>query len=214
MMLLQIITHQPRMLGAIVLHTPGWVWGLLAALLALGATQLFDRQASVLRVSAMPLAMACFALYGLVSAFGDSHLWIGTLALWLATAAAGTALALWLRPSPPEGTRFDAQTAHFALPGSLQPLALIGGIFLVKYGVGVELVLQPAQAHDPGFAYAVALLYGGFNGLFAARLIRLWRLRHLHLPLAATPPAAPWPMAGPGSQNPPATMPSPNHPSS
>ena len=32
-MLIQIATHQPRRLPAIVHHTPIWVWGLLAALL-------------------------------------------------------------------------------------------------------------------------------------------------------------------------------------
>ena len=35
-MLIQIATHQPQMLSAIVKHTPIWVWGLLAALLWLG----------------------------------------------------------------------------------------------------------------------------------------------------------------------------------
>lgn len=35
-MLIQVATHQPRRLPAIVQHTPVWVWGLLAALLWLG----------------------------------------------------------------------------------------------------------------------------------------------------------------------------------
>ncbi|MBP7545559.1 MAG: hypothetical protein KA749_08640 [Acidovorax sp.] len=35
-MRIQIATHQPRRLPAIVHHTPVWVWGLLAALLWLG----------------------------------------------------------------------------------------------------------------------------------------------------------------------------------
>ena len=35
-MRIQIATHQPRRLPAIVQHTPVWVWGLLAALLWLG----------------------------------------------------------------------------------------------------------------------------------------------------------------------------------
>ena len=38
-MLIQIATHQPQMLSAIVKHTPIWVWGLLAALLWLGASR-------------------------------------------------------------------------------------------------------------------------------------------------------------------------------
>lgn len=84
-MLIQIATHQPQMLSAIVKHTPIWVWGLLAAL-------------------------------------------------------------LWL------------------------------GVLLAKCIVGVELALQPALAHDTGVALQVAVLYGVFNGVFAARAARLWRL--------------------------------------
>ena len=49
-------------------------------------------------------------------------------------------------------------------------------IFLTKYFVGVELALQPAQARDGGFALQIAALYGVFNGLFAARALRLWKL--------------------------------------
>lgn len=203
MMLLQILTHQPQLLGTIVQRTPSWVWGLLTALLALGATQLARRQAGMLRVGIMPIAMTLFALYGLATAFAGSHLWIGTLALWLATAAAGTALALWRWPNPPAGTRFDALTARFELPGSVRPLALIVGIFLLKYLVGVELALQPAQAHDPGFALGVAALYGACTSLFAARLVRLWRLSRLRPVRATLQPATA-----------PAALPSPPPPSS
>ena len=50
------------------------------------------------------------------------------------------------------------------------------GIFLVKYVVGVELALQPPLAHDNDVALQVALVYGAFNGVFAARTGRLLRL--------------------------------------
>jgi hypothetical protein len=45
-MLIQLITQQPQMLGPIVRITPPWVWGLLAALLALGLSQLRSRNVS------------------------------------------------------------------------------------------------------------------------------------------------------------------------
>ncbi|MEP6971210.1 MAG: DUF6622 family protein, partial [Betaproteobacteria bacterium] len=80
-------------------------------------------------------------------------------------------------PAPLAGTRFDPASQTFELPGSVLPLLMIVGIFLIKYIVGVELALQPAQAHDPQFALGVASLYGALNGVFVARLVRLWRLR-------------------------------------
>jgi hypothetical protein len=56
------------------------------------------------------------------------------------------------------------------------PLALILGIFLTKYLVSVELVMQPGLARDNTFALQIATLYGVFNGLFAARSVRLLRV--------------------------------------
>ena len=38
-MLIQMLVHQPQMLGPVLMHTPTWVWGLLATLTALGLSQ-------------------------------------------------------------------------------------------------------------------------------------------------------------------------------
>ena len=176
MMVFQIVSHQPQMLASIVRNTPFWVWSLLTALIALGSSQLFARRASPLRVCIMPVAMAALAIYGLVTAFADTHQGFSTATAWLVATVSSTALALWLRPAAPAGSRFDALSQTFELPGSVVPLLMILGIFLTQYIVGVELALQPSQAQDPSFALAVASLYGVFNGLFAARLIRMWRL--------------------------------------
>jgi len=176
-MLIQLLIHQPRMIGSIVQHTPNWVWMLLAALLALGASQCVPRRASQARTVLLPAAMTVFALFGLVSAFAGPAQWIAAAALWLLCALACTALALWLRPQAPAAARFDRASGQFELPGSVVPLLMIVGIFLVKYLVGVELALQPALSADPVFAFGVAALYGVFNGVFAARALRLWRLR-------------------------------------
>lgn len=175
-MLLPLLVNQPQMLGQIVRQTPYWVWGLLAALVWLGASQMFDRKAHLARVVAMPLAMAGFSLYGLASAFGGAGHTASTLAAWAAAAAGATASALWFQPTAPSGTRYDSGSRSFHLPGSTMPLVLILGIFVTKYLVGVELALQPALAQSGGFALQIATLYGLFNGFFAARSLRLWRL--------------------------------------
>jgi hypothetical protein len=172
-MLIQIATHQPQMLSAIVKHTPIWVWGLLAALLWLGIRQMFPRSVGTRQVLLLPLGMAVFSAYGLASAFGGSA---GVVTTWLLTAVAVAVASLLWRPLAPTSIRYDAAQGRLHLPGSAMPLALILGIFLTKYIVGVELALQPALAHDTGVALQVAVLYGVFNGVFAARAARLWRL--------------------------------------
>lgn len=194
-MLLQILVHQPQMLVPIVQQTPPWVWGLLAALLWLGASQLFDRTAGLRRVLLMPVAMTGLSVYGLASAFTGSAPAGIAAGAWLATALATTALALWFQPTAPAGTVYTGASRSFHLPGSAMPLALIVGIFLTKYGVGIELAMQPALARDSDFSLQIAVLYGVFNGLFAARSLRLWRLWRLargvrHSVVMAAPPAA------------------------
>jgi len=174
-MLIQILTDNPRALVHIVERTPGWVGILLLALLALGVSQMFRRRASLTRVCLMPAAMLGLSIYGMVSAFGPEQLG-GALTLWLLSALSSTGLALWWRATPPLGARFDAAARSFDLPGSAVPMALILGIFIIKYIVGVELAMQSALAHDRAFALAVATLYGALSGLFAARTLRLWRL--------------------------------------
>ena len=175
-MLLTLATQQPRMLLTIVQHTPTWVWLLLAALIWLGASQFFARSAGLRRVLLMPIAMAVFSAWGMASAFGSAPQIAGILAAWLGTACAVAAVSLWLHRAPPAGARYDAASQSFHLAGSAWPLLLIVGIFLVKYVVGVELALQPPLAHDNHFALQIALVYGAFNGVFAARTGRLLRL--------------------------------------
>jgi hypothetical protein len=175
-MLIQLLTQHPQALGTIVKQTPTWVWGLLAALLALGLSQLYSRQLTLRRVVILPAVMLGFGLYGLVSAFGNSGQIGAVLSAWL-LAAAGVAAGV-LQIAPPAGTRFDPASETFSVPGSVVPLLLILGIFMTKYIVGVELAMQGTQAHDAAFALPIALLYGGFNGIFTARALRLLRLSH------------------------------------
>lgn len=181
-MLIQLLAQHPEALGAIVQRTPVWVWGLLAALLALGISQLKGRQVGLRRIIIVPLAWLGFALYGIYSAFGNSGQ-MGVVAIaWLIAAASVTALLLKI-PSP-LGTRFDAASQTFSVPGSVVPLLLILGIFMTKYVVGIELAMNAALARDASFALPIALLYGAFNGIFTAQALRLLRMV-THTPVTA-----------------------------
>ena len=173
-MLIQLISQHPEALGTIVQKTPAWVWGLLVALLALGLSQLFDRKLTLRRVIIIPIAMLGLALYGIFSAFDNGGQLGAAMLTWLIAAAVST--ALMLRLPAPAGTGYDAHNGQFSVPGSVVPLLLILGIFLIKYMVGVELAMQPAQARDASFVLPIALMYGAFNGIFAGRALRLLRL--------------------------------------
>lgn len=175
-MLIELLVRQPGAMAQIVQQTPYWVWGLLAGLLALGASQMFERSAGLPRMLATPVAMAALSAYGLVAAFGPSGEVARAVGVWLAAALTTAGLALWLQPCAAPGTQYAPHTRTFKLPGSAMPLALIVGIFTVKYLVTVELTLQPSLARDGTFALQIATLYGVFNGLFAARAVRLLRM--------------------------------------
>jgi hypothetical protein len=143
------------MLYQILMHTPLWVWALLAALLALGVKQSRPGRIRLARTVVLPLAMAA-------------------LSAWLLAALPlGWGMS---RTAPPAGTRYDADERVFRVTGSWWPLALMMGIFLLKYAVAVTLVQAPGLAHAPAFAVPAALLYGAFSGCFFGRSARLWRL--------------------------------------
>ena len=171
-MLIQLVLQHPQALVKIVQSTPGWVWGLLAGLLALGVSQLRDREVSLLRASVMPFAMFGLSAWSMAGAFGSAPHGAMVIALWLAVAT----FVGGLSSLGDSGARYEAQARTYRVPGSVLPLFLIVGMFLVKWSVGVELALQPAQAHDTAFGIAIAATYGVFNGLFAGRAARLWRL--------------------------------------
>lgn len=173
-MLIQLLWQHPQALGLVLKNTPTWVGGLLAALLALGLSQLRGRQVSQTRMAIMPVTMTALSLWGTASAFGKSPLFGYVMLAWLASAL--LMASLLARTTPAAGTRHDAASRSFWIPGSWLPLTLILGIFLTKYVVGVDLTMQPALARDGTYTLAIGTLYGLFSGAFAGRTLRLWRL--------------------------------------
>lgn len=173
-MLIQLVIQHPQVLGTILKSTPSWVWGLAAALLALGLSQVRERNVGMTRMALMPAAMTGLSLWGTLSAFSTSLSFGYVLLAW----ALGALLMLGLiAPRAAQtGTTYDSATRSFHVPGSVVPLVLILGIFLTKYIVGVELAMQPALAQDGTYAVVVGGLYGVFSGTFAGRAARLWRL--------------------------------------
>lgn len=152
------------MLLAIVQHTPVWVWGLLAALVAIGLSQTRDREMTLTRITVLPLVLLALSGAGVFSAFGPTPVALGA---WLTGLLA--ALALASRFITVRGAAWHPHTATLRVPGSWLPLALIVALFLLKYAVGVSLALHHEMAQQASFAGGCSLAYGLFSGLFLAR---------------------------------------------
>jgi len=71
------------------------------------------------------------------------------------------------------GASWSSETGLLHVPGSWLPLVLMVALFLIKYGVGVTLAVNPAMAADTTFGAVCGLAYGSFSGLFAARALSL-----------------------------------------
>ena len=173
------------MFQQILMHTPAWVWALLAFLVYRGLLSSVDRETPLRLVVAIPVAMLALSLQGMLGGFGASP---AALLLWLACALTGGAIAWRLMPA--DGTRAHPEKRRVWQRGSWMPMALMLGIFLTKYAVGVLLALRPGLAHDADFVLAVCALYGVFNGLFLGRMLRVlavWRDCAATIPGAAAP---------------------------
>jgi uncharacterized membrane protein len=159
------------MIAKILSNTPVWVWGLLAAMLALGFSQARSRTAGLPRLLLMPLGLGAFSLWGTISAFGPSAAVLGS---WFAACVLLLLVVTQFRLAA--GVSYDRHNRQFALPGSWIPMALIVGIFITKYAAGVSLAMQPDLKANANFMLAIATLYGAFSGIFAGRTVSLLRL--------------------------------------
>ncbi len=152
----------------IVSRTPTWVWLLLAFLIWLGYSQSKDRQASVLRTFATPVAMVGLSLYGMASVFGTApRVWM----LWLLSCTMFISLMLWLPTA--SGCQYDATQQRFHLPGSWIPMVVILCIFCTKYAVSISLAITPSLVLSNTFTTVIPLLYGAFSGLMMGRSAKL-----------------------------------------
>lgn len=163
------------MLIKIFQNAPIWVWGLLAALIALGLSQRRDRSLTLSRATIVPVAMMGLSFFGVSSVFGLQPL---ALFAWAKGLALGTAFALgtglW------KGIAWSTSTQRLHVPGSWTPLVLILAIFVAKFAVGAGLAMQPALRGELLFTAVVGLAYGSLSGMFFGRGIAMWRVAREH----------------------------------
>ncbi len=164
------MTLDAALLAEILRRTPPWVWLLLAALLALGASRLRTRRVSRPRLLLLPLALCAIGLLSTASNFTPPHT---ALATWAAAFAAG--LLLGRRMPLPAGLCWDAARRELQLPGSVLPLLMIATIFTLRYAGTVSLVLHPDWRDSAAVALPMAAAYGAIAGTLLGRVLGLLR---------------------------------------
>lgn len=168
------------MLQQIIVHTPLWVWAMLAFLIYRGCSAAVDREAAIAKVALVPVLMLGLSGHGLYQlAHADA------VALGLALLAAlVSGFASW-RAAGQAGTRAYPERGTVFLRGSWFPLLLMIGVFVVKYCMGVGQAMHADWAQGALVRAAVSLLYGLFIGISAGRMLRILHLyRQAQLPVA------------------------------
>ena len=157
----------------IVTHTPAAVWGALALLVLFGLRQTRTQRLSAGRVWLVPALVGAASLAGALRGFAGAGEML-TGASW----AAGAVLGFLSNRSLDLPRRVSANAdGSFTIGGSVAPLLLFVGVFMVRYVVNVALAIHPALAHDPLAAGGAAIAYGLTAGLLAARSRKIWSTR-------------------------------------
>lgn len=154
------------MLLRILIHTPLWVWFVLAALIYVGISELRNRSATLTRLLVTPLAFCLLSLHAIVSTFGHAS----ALFIWLAGVLLGAGIGLRTITA---GTYCRAHTARIAVQGSAIPLALMLATFATRYVSGVLLAIRPEIQQHFAFMSISCGLYGLFTGASIGRVLPL-----------------------------------------
>jgi hypothetical protein len=157
------------MIIEIIRHTPVWVFFILVGLVYLGARRIRSSEIPAPQLVALPIAMACFSLFGLWQTFGSS---VVAAAGW-AFVFAALLIAGWSLPTNP-GVQYSAASRRIRVPGSWIPLALMMTIFFLRYAVAVLLAMHPSLRIETPFVAAIGAVYGLSSGCFAARALITW----------------------------------------
>jgi hypothetical protein len=157
----------------ILSHTPLAVWIALGVLVLVGLRQTRTQRMSAGRVWLIPVVVGVASLAGALRGFAGAGEWL-TGACW----AIGATLGFLSNRSLDLPRRVSANAdGSFTIGGSIAPLLLFVGVFMVRYVVNVALAVAPALAHNPAAAAAAAIAYGLTAGLLAARSRKIWAAR-------------------------------------
>jgi predicted dienelactone hydrolase len=158
----------------ILMYTPHWVFGLLAALVILGLWQTRTRTVSLPVAFILPTYMLITSFTGVLSHAGATLL---VVASWLIAATISTSVSLVVMDK--HKMKYALNTHKLLIQGSWWPLLIILGIFITRFALGVATGMELAIIHHPYFPMIVAFVLGSWSGFFIARSINFWRAYQL-----------------------------------
>jgi alpha-beta hydrolase superfamily lysophospholipase len=170
----------------IVLHTPLWVWPLLALVLWLGWSARKPRTVHPLRLAALPLVGLGVTIAGVVQSAMPAF----TVAGWL------IGLLLALPAGHAVGRRREVrwQDGHVWIAGGWFLLGFALAIFAVRYALGVTFGVWPQLARQPAWITGAGVAGGAIAGIglgwLAGLLLRRRWVGRTLLGGAALPPLA------------------------
>jgi uncharacterized integral membrane protein len=154
------------MIYQILVHTPIWVWVVLALLVARGWMSTRARDGSLGALFILPVIMLAIGLQGMVSRFGvEAMPWGAWLAAFIVFGFGG-----WLTVRQ---NAVAATEKGLRLAGSYWPLVIILAIFILRYFSEVIRALNPEMMQEPLAVGLVSALYGTVTGMFLGRLARI-----------------------------------------
>lgn len=155
------------MLKQTLIHTPMYVWAILAFLLYRGVVASKDRVVSYRSVFIIPVLMAALGLQSIASRFGLNGV---QAAAWLAGVVTGSLLAWKLLAG--QRVVVDRVSGTLRQRGSWIPLCLMMAIFFCKYAVAAGSAIHPEWLQDMQLVVGSCVVFGLFNGVFIGRLLQ------------------------------------------
>ncbi|WP_178133578.1 DUF6622 family protein [Vineibacter terrae] len=149
------------------LHTPVWVWGLLALVLWLGWRGLQVQTVAPVRLAILPAVAVSVSLF---NAMSTAHPALSVPA-WLLAACLAAPLGGLIAAR--RGLSVASGQGQLQLAGSWFPMALGLSIFVVRYAMGVAVGRQPSLAADLTWIVAAAAIGGAIAGIGLGWLARL-----------------------------------------
>ncbi|MEQ9643777.1 MAG: hypothetical protein RIM84_27410 [Alphaproteobacteria bacterium] len=155
-----------------IVHTPLWVWPLIAFSLWLGARELRPHTVPAGTLYILPAMVVILALVYMLAGAAPKPL---AYVLWLAAAAPFAALG-WVVSAKPLAIHKDQRTID--LPRRVVPLALIVAIICLRYAFGYIYGRWPDLKPDPTYALVQVAIGAAIAGVALGYYGRLLRRFH------------------------------------
>lgn len=151
-----------------IMHTPSWVWPLLALLLWLGVAAMRTRSIRLVRLIVLPAVFFALSVFSMLS---SPLPLVEALGIWLAGLALGSLIGRLIAPR--HGVIIDRARHRLTVPGSIVPLILIVVIFIGRYASGYAFARYPELRQDT-FAVILAASYAALcTGIMLGRTLPL-----------------------------------------